>query len=95
MNNKIIYNDEVPPEIKIGGIKGFTKIHLFLGRDDDLGDIYDARITRKMLLANGSNSLESYYEQPGGHSTFMVGKDMSYLKRVLYLLEEKNPMKSN
>ena len=32
-----------------------------------------------------------YYEElEAGHSTFMVGKDMSYLKKVITLLKQYN-----
>ena len=68
---------------------------MFVGKDDNLGDIWDARNTRDMLARYGRDTLVFYDEYAGGHSTFMVGKDMSYLKRVLFLLEAFNPIQSN
>jgi hypothetical protein len=64
---------------------------MFVGKDDDIGDRWDARQIKELLLKDGNDALVFYDEQAGGHSTFMVGKDMSYLRKVLFLLEAYNP----
>ena len=84
----MVYQKDLPPEIDLRDIKDLTKVAMFVGKDDDIGDVWDARHIRELLLKDGNDALVFYREQAGGHSTFMVGKDMSYLKNVLFLLPE-------
>ena len=63
---------------------------MFVGTKDDLADMFDARIMRYRM----NRSTVVYYEElEAGHSTFMVGKDMSYLKKVINLLKTYNNSK--
>ena len=66
---------------------------MFVGTKDDLGDIWDAKGTAT-LLNNSGPAIVHYQELEAGHTTFMVGKDMSYLNKVVELIEKYNP-KSN
>ena len=60
---------------------------MFVGTKDDVADIYDARVMRWRI----NRSFDIYYEELlGGHSTFMVGKNMSYFKKVINLLDNYN-----
>jgi len=45
-------------------------------------------------LNHSGPALVHYQELEAGHTTFMVGKDMSYLNKVVELIEKYNP-KSN
>lgn len=38
----------------------------------------------------GGSNVIHYEELEAGHTTFMVGKDMSYLKKVITLLKKYN-----
>ena len=50
---------------------------MFVGTADDLGDKIDAAWARDQIIAGGS-ALVHYEEIAAGHSTFMIGNDMSY-----------------
>lgn len=67
---------------------------MFVGTKDDIGDVLDAKWTAALLNHSGS-ALVHYQELEAGHSTFMVGKDMSYLFKVVELLEKYNPKTNN
>jgi hypothetical protein len=58
---------------------------MFVGTADDLGDPEDAQWARDQIDLGGS-ALVHYEEIAAGHSTFMIGVDMSYFDRVLTLL---------
>ena len=63
---------------------------MFVGTKDDLGDVVDAKWTAALLNHSGP-AIVHYQELEAGHTTFMVGKDMSYLNKVVELLEKYNP----
>ena len=62
---------------------------MFVGNEDDLGDTTDARWARDEINAGGT-ALAFYTEIQGGHATFMVGKDMSYMDNVLSIVSKHN-----
>jgi hypothetical protein len=70
--------------INLSNIKSLPTA-MFVGSVDDLGDPTDAAWTRDKIMAGG-NALKHYEVIPAGHSTFLVGNDMSYFKNVLNLL---------
>ena len=74
----MIYRSSVPPQIDLGNIKGDVPVAMFVGTKDDLGDVTDARWTAALLNHSGP-ALVHYQELEAGHTTFLVGKDMSYL----------------
>ena len=64
---------------------------MFVGSEDDLGDPTDAQWARDRIN-EGGDALKHYQEMPGGHITFMIGKDMSYFNNVTSLLSQYNPL---
>lgn len=62
---------------------------MFVGTEDDLGDLTDERWARE-TIESGGNALKHYEEVKAGHATFMVGKDMYYFNNVIKLIEEYN-----
>ena len=62
---------------------------MFVGTEDDLGDLTDARWARSEI-EKGGNALKHYEEVKAGHATFMVGKDMYYFNNVLKLIDQHN-----
>ena len=67
---------------------------MFVGTDDDLGDVVDSEWARDQIK-NGGNALVYYNEHAAGHSTFMIGKDMSYFDNVKNLMHQYNPRQSD
>lgn len=59
---------------------------MFVGSVDDLGDPTDAAWARDQIN-RGGDALKHYETVTAGHSTFMIGNDMSYFKTVLDLIE--------
>jgi len=60
---------------------------MFVGLDDDLGDPTDASWARDQIQGAGT-AMVAYNEVKAGHSTFMIGKDMSYFSKVLDLVKQ-------
>ena len=75
-NNMIKYGQETPPRVNLSKI---TKLPtaMFVGTADDLGDKSDCQWARDQINLGGS-ALVHYEEVAAGHSTFMIGNDMSY-----------------
>lgn len=55
---------------------------MFVGTADDLGDTTDAEWARDQINSAG-NALVHYNEFPAGHSSFLIGKNMSYFEEVI------------
>ena len=64
-------------------------VAMFVGTEDDLGDLTDARWAREQIEKGGDN-LVHYEEVKAGHATFMVGKDMYYFNNVIKLIDQYN-----
>ena len=84
-NNQARYGQDTPPIVDL------TQIHdlpmaMFVGSVDDLGDLTDNQWARDQIM-KGGDALVHYEVVPAGHSTFMVGNDMSYFKTVLGLVD--------
>lgn len=62
---------------------------MFVGTADDLGDTTDAEWARDEIN-RGGNALVQYKEFPAGHSSFLIGKNMSYFQDVLDLVNKYN-----
>ena len=58
---------------------------MFVGTADDLGDVTDAEWARDSIK-NGGDAVVFYNEIDAGHSTFLIGNDMSYFNDVLNLV---------
>ena len=58
---------------------------MFVGESDDLGDPTDNRWARDQLYAAG-HSLIHYEEMKAGHTSFLVGRDMSFVDRMVDLI---------
>jgi pimeloyl-ACP methyl ester carboxylesterase len=84
--NQQIYGQDSPPEIDISKITD-VPLAMFVGSVDDLGDPIDCRWARDQINAGGS-ALKYYEEVPGGHSSFMVGKNMTYLDTLIGLMDQ-------
>jgi hypothetical protein len=69
-------------------------VAIFVGKDDDIGDISDSRWVRDQINDNGygSDILAHYKEYDGGHATFLVGMDMRYLEDLVEVLGKYNPI---
>lgn len=63
---------------------------MFVGTEDDLGDVTDCQWAAAEINKGGS-ALVHYEEVDAGHSTFMIGKDMTYFDHVFDLLDTYNP----
>ena len=67
----------------------FSKINvptaMFVADEDELGDLTDASYTRQKMQKNVMKHFEVIH---GGHMTFMVGRDVSYLKNMLSLVDQ-------
>jgi hypothetical protein len=59
---------------------------MFVGDKDDIANVEDNRVSRDLLMESRNSPLVHYEELPGGHATFLVGKDASYLDKVLEML---------
>ena len=66
---------------------------MFVGTEDDLGDVTDTRWARD-TIKSGGNALVHYEEFPAGHTTFLVGKDMTWVNRAMELTNHYNPISS-
>ena len=77
------YGQATPPNVELDKIR--TPVAMFVGQEDDLGDVTDCRWAKNQIK---SEYMKHYEESPGGHATFMVGKDMSYFARVLDLVKQ-------
>lgn len=75
-DNQVRYGQDTPPIVNLQQIKSLPTV-MFVGTADDLGDKSDAEWARDQINAGGS-ALVHYEEIPAGHSTFMIGNDMSY-----------------
>ena len=60
---------------------------MFVGQNDDLGDVTDCRWAKGQIEAGGK-ALVHYEEFPGGHASFMVGKNMTYVSTLVDLLHK-------
>lgn len=84
--NEEKYGQDTPPKVDLGNIDLPTA--MFVGTADDLGDKLDCEWARDQIP---EDALIHYEEIAAGHSTFMIGNDMSYFQNVLALLEQYNP----
>lgn len=83
--NKKHYNQDTPPEVNLGNINVPTA--MFVGANDDLADATDAKWAYSQIP-----SMVHYEEVPGGHESFIVGKDYSFFNTVLSLMSKHNPV---
>ena len=92
------YGSVLPPEVRLKNIQSTDiKIAMFAGTEDEIGDVQDVRWARDILKTESSSNKESgtvvhYEEIRGGYSTFLVGMDMSYLRNLLKLMKQYNPI---
>lgn len=60
---------------------------MFVGANDDLADATDAK------WAYSNIPTVTYYEEiPGGHASFIVGKNYTFFDTVLNLMSKYNPI---
>jgi gastric triacylglycerol lipase len=71
------YNSTTPPKYDISKVD--VPVSLFVGTEDKLGDVTDARRLKDELI---NTPYKFYKEYVKGHVTFVWGKDMSYLAEV-------------
>ena len=72
--------------IPIGDIRVPTA--LFVGIEDTLADVEDAR----WIEATMGDTIIAFELNPGGHMSFMYGKDMSYWSKVMAIFNEYQPV---
>lgn len=63
-------------------------VALFVGKQDDLGNINDARWLKDQI----EDTLVFYEEFDASHASFTIGADMSFFDRVVQLVHYYNPM---
>jgi len=80
--NNAKYGQDVPPDVELGKITLPTA--MFVGSQDDLGDVKDNRWAKSQM----GPALKYYQEVSGGHATFLVGNEVAYLDKVLSLVAE-------
>ena len=66
-------------------------VAMFVGLEDDLGDSTDTRWARD-TINSGGDALVHYEEMAGGHASFLIGKDMTWVDRALELTAHYNPV---
>ena len=67
-------------------------VALFVAQSDRIGDLIDAQ----NIKATISDHLVHYKEIPGGHWTFVIGKDMSWFTEdVMQLLGKYHPIQAD
>ena len=83
------YGQPVPPVMDVAkAAKVGVPITMYAMKHDMMLEIKDQRKTRDLL----GDSAE-YFELNGGHSTFSVGKEMSWVKtNVLKSMNKYNPL---
>lgn len=80
------YGSKSPPEIDISTFD--TPVAMFVGKDDELSTPGVGQWTKN----NIKNSV--FYQELDNwdHSSFSIGKDMSYFEDVLSLMSQYNPV---
>ena len=63
---------------------------MFVGDKDDIATVEDNRLSRDLLMESTNSPLVFYEELTAGHATFLVGKDASYLDKILEMLLTHN-----
>lgn len=91
--NRQKYGQETPPIVNLNTIKD-VPIAMFVGAEDDLGDETDTRWARD-TINSGGNKVVHYEEMAGGHASFLIGKDMSWVERAKTLISKYNPIGEN
>uniref|UniRef100_A0A7S3CLY6 Uncharacterized protein n=1 Tax=Strombidium rassoulzadegani TaxID=1082188 RepID=A0A7S3CLY6_9SPIT len=86
--NRKLYGSRNPPIIDIKKIKD-VPIAMFVGKQDELANPTDARWARDQL-----KSEMAHYEEIDqfDHSSFNIGKDLSYFERVISVVKVFNPL---
>ena len=80
--NYVHYGQYTPPKVDFSKITVPTA--MFVGFNDELGDPKDNLRTKSLM---NPNTLVHYEMILGGHTTFIVGKDMSYFDTVKSLIK--------
>lgn len=81
-----------PPIVDLTTIETVVPIAMFVGADDELASPIDARWTRDQL----GDAVVHYQEQPGGHISFNIGKDMTYwTETAMGIIQKYHPLQSN
>lgn len=82
--NKKHYGSKTPPQIDVSKIS-HVPIAMFVGKQDDLATPEDTRWARDEIKTT------IYYEELDNfdHGSFMLGKDMSFMKTVLKLVAQQ------
>lgn len=81
--NTQVYGQQTPPQIDISVIKDIP-IAIFVGQEDPLANPKDCEWVRKQLQSVVHYEVLADFD----HSSFAVGKDMSYFARVLSLIRD-------
>jgi hypothetical protein len=67
-------------------------IAMFVGRHDKMSTVNDSHKTLATLNGYfGSFPVVHFEERDGGLESFLVGKDMSYMEKVVDLIHQYNP----
>ena len=88
--NKQKYGQETPPIVHLNTITD-VPIAMFVGTEDDLGDVTDTRWARD-TIQSGGNAVVHYEEMKAGHASFLIGKDMTWVDRAKKLIAQYNPV---
>lgn len=72
-------------------------VAMFAGIEDTLSTIEDNRWTRKQLTDDGKlDGIVVHYEElHADHMSFLIGRDMSFLERLLPVMKKYNPLPPN
>ena len=88
--NQQKYGRDTPPIVHLNTITD-VPIAMFVGKEDDLGDSADTRWARD-TIKSGGDAIVHYEEMEGGHASFLIGKDMSWVDRAKVLVAKYNPV---
>ena len=98
IGNQDKYNQPTQPEIDLTKIReAGIPIAMYVGQDDLLATVEDAKWTLREI--NGPDSswpVEVFMERPGGHESFLVGKDMTFFtESAMGQIKAYNPLPRN
>jgi len=84
------YGQDTPPIVFLNKITD-VPIAMFVGKEDDLGDVTDTRWARD-AIKSGGDAMVYYEEMSAGHASFLIGKDMTWVDRAKGLIAKYNPV---
>jgi gastric triacylglycerol lipase len=80
------YGQPTAPTFDLGNIN--IPVHLFVGSDDVFAGPLDATLLRNDLVGSPNVTFNEY---PMAHTSFLLGRDMSFMNKVFAILKDNAP----